>query len=179
MEKLGSTCSYGNNDSKFKIWRYTFHHFRRYCTWKKVAISVHCMLEINHRIFHWFFHPKNGTKRQQSISRGRRSCRGVRVFCFHCPFLQSKEAASMYQNMNHSCHKLQTDGTNGSPGLQCQCAMAAPGNRIHSFLWLRTLITNKGGYRRPEKSRKWEAFFSVHVLLCVHLMLSIRLPVCF
>ena len=35
-----------------------------------------------------------------------------------------------------------------------------------------TFFTNKGGYRRPEKSRKWEALFSVHVLLCVHLMLS-------
>ena len=52
MQNLGSTCSYGYNDSKFKIWRYTFYHFRRYCTWKKVAISVHCLLEINHRIFH-------------------------------------------------------------------------------------------------------------------------------
>ena len=31
---------------------------------------------------------------------------------------------------------------------------------------------NKGGYRRPEKSRKWVSLFSVHVLLCVHLMLS-------
>ena len=53
MEKLGSTCSYGNNDSIFKILSYTFYHFRRYCTWKKAAISIHCQLEINHRIFHW------------------------------------------------------------------------------------------------------------------------------
>ena len=156
MEKLGSTCSYGNNDSKFKIWRYTFHHFRRYCTWKKVAISVHCMLEINHRIFHRFFHPKNGTKRQQSISRGRRSCRGVRVFCFHCPFLQSKEAASMYQNMNHSCHKLQTDGTNGSPGLQCQCAMAT-----HS-------VTFKSKYSyTPLQRRRDKMCYYCHPPICV------------
>ena len=46
------------------------------------------------------------------------------------------------------------------------------------------LFTNKGGYRRPEKSRKWEslffsACFSVHVFLCVHLRLSGWLPVYF
>ena len=32
--------------------------------------------------------------------------------------------------------------------------------------------TNKGGYSRPEKSRKWEPLFPVHVLWCMHLMLS-------
>ena len=29
-----------------------------------------------------------------------------------------------------------------------------------------TFLTNKGGSRRLEKSRKWESLFSVHVLLC-------------
>ena len=69
MEWLGSTCSYGNNDSRFKIWRSTFYHFRSYSTWKIVAISGRCMMEIHHRIFHRFFHSKNGTKKQQSNSR--------------------------------------------------------------------------------------------------------------
>ena len=32
--------------------------------------------------------------------------------------------------------------------------------------------TNKGGYRRPEKSRKWESLFIQCVFLCVHIMLS-------
>ena len=41
------------------------------------------------------------------------------------------------------------------------------------------LSTNKGGSRRPEKSRKWESVFSVHVLLCVLLMMSGWLLVCF
>ena len=69
MEKLGSICSYGNNDSRFKIWRYTFYHFRSYSTWKIVAISAHCIMEIHHRIFHRFFPLKNGTKMQLRNSR--------------------------------------------------------------------------------------------------------------
>ena len=69
MERLGSICSYGNNDSRFKIWRYTFYHFRSYSTWKIVAISAHCIMEIHHRIFHRFFPLKNGTKMQLRNSR--------------------------------------------------------------------------------------------------------------
>ena len=71
---------------------------------------------------------QKAAEQQQRQQRGRRSCRGMRVFCFYCPFLQSKEAASMYQDMNHSCHKLRTDGTNGSPSLQCQCAYVLSAN---------------------------------------------------
>ena len=117
MERLGSICSYGNNDSRFKIWRYTFYHFRSYSTWKIVAISAHCIMEIRHRIFHRFFpfkkRDQNAAEEQQRQLRGRRSCRGVRVFCFHCTFWQSKEVASMYKNVNHCSHRLQTDGTDG------------------------------------------------------------------
>ena len=55
--------------------------------------------------------------------RGRRSCRGVRLFCFYFTFLQSKEAAPMYKNMNHYSHRLQTDGTDGSADSIFQCAI--------------------------------------------------------
>jgi len=69
MERLGSTCSYGHNDSRSKIWSYTFYHFRSYSTWKKAAISVHCMMEIHHRIFHRFFSLNKRDQKQQSNSR--------------------------------------------------------------------------------------------------------------
>merc|ERR1712074_23557 len=46
--------------------------------------------------------------------------------------------------------------------------------------------TNKGGSRRPEKSRKWESFFSLHLFLCAShdvwltacLFLSFNLSLC-
>ena len=56
---------------------------------------------------------QKAAEEQQRQLRGRRSCRGVRVFCFHCTFWQSKEVASMYKNVNHCSHRLQTDGTDG------------------------------------------------------------------
>ena len=68
MERLGSICSYGNNDSRFKIWRYTFYHFRSYSTWKIVAISAHCIMKIHHCIFHRFFSLKKREKYRAFIS---------------------------------------------------------------------------------------------------------------
>ena len=71
-----------------------------------------------------FFTQKTGPKGSRATAETAESqekLQGVKVFCFHRTFLQLKGAASMDQNMNHSCYRLQTDGTNGSPGSE-QCA---------------------------------------------------------
>ena len=100
MERLGSTCSYGNNDSRFKIWSYTFYHFRSYSTWKKAAISVHCMMEIHHRIFHRFFHSKNGTKSSRATAETaerQEKLQGSESFLFSLHFLAIKRGGLYVQ----------------------------------------------------------------------------------
>ena len=58
---------------------------------------------------------------------------GVGLVGIHCIFLQPKEAASMYKNMNHCSHRLQTDGTDESAGLSFQRAGVAVYPALFSF----------------------------------------------
>ena len=100
MERLGSICSYGNNDSRFKIWRYTFYHFRSYSTWKIVAISAHCIMEIHHRIFHRFFHSKNGIKSSRATAETaerQEKLQGSESFLFSLHFLAIKRGGLYVQ----------------------------------------------------------------------------------
>ena len=74
---------------------------------------------------------------------------GSESFLLSLHFL-AKEAASMYKNMNHCSHRLQTDGRDGSAGLSFQCAVPCL-----SRLGLKL----KGKQGRPMLSHRRNFFF--------------------